>query len=175
MKKLLKLLLVISSLFCVGASAQTTNPQTPAADSGGPEINFITKRVYDFERITVNSSATYHFQFRNTGNRPLLINEMHSAPNELSGPAHHLQITWPPKPVKPGKKGTIVVTVRAEDGAGSFRNEIYVTSNATEGDFPLLLVAGTIVPYSNVQEGPYKMETALGAAVGAFMVNNIKK
>ena len=136
---------------------------------------FITKRFYDFERVAVNSSVSYQFQFRNTGNRPLVFSELHSAANELSGPFHSIHITWPNKTVKPGKKGIITVTVKTEDGAGSFRNEIYVNSNATNGDFPLLLVAGTVVPYSNVQEGPYKMETALGALIGAFMVNNIKK
>jgi hypothetical protein len=171
MKKLITILFAAFS-FCISASAQTNNS---TANAGGPEFNFINGRVYDFGRRVINTKATYKFEFKNTGDQPLVITEMHSEKNEITSPPYKLLINWPKEPIKPGKKGVISVTVVTQDDIGSFQNEIYVTSNATRDNFPLLLVGGAVVPEKSQPDVEYKPLTAAGAALGAFMVNNIKK
>lgn len=169
---------ILSLLFflCTHICGQTANPQKAINDTGGAEFTFITKRIYDFGAVVKNASASCQFQFTNTGNHPLTITEMHSSPREINSPDYTLQISYPRKPIKPGKKGIITVSFKAQDEIGSFRNELYVTSNATVDNYPLLLVAGAVVPEPNPHDPPYNPEsTILGAAVGAFMINNIKK
>ena len=169
---MLKFLAILSLLF----SATTHSFAQPAlVDTGGAEFNFITKRTNDFGALQKNSKAGYSFEFRNTGNQPLIISAMHSSQNDAKGPDYSVQIKYPQKPVKPGHRGVITVGLTTFEVAGSFKNEIYVSSNATADDFPLLLIYGAVVPESGRTDKAYVPETSAGAAVGAFMINNIKK
>jgi len=163
----------IAALLSFECYAQA-NAQKSATDTGGAEFTFLNSRVYDFDRIVVGDKATYTFHFRNTGGRPLVITEMNSQQNGEHDPAHQVKVTWPKSTIKPGKTGTIVVSVQAEDAAGSFRNQIYVTSNVTGTNYPLLLIGGAIVPEGMQPDNSYKPVTAAGAVIAAFMVNNIK-
>ncbi len=105
-------------------------------------IRFINKdSVYDFGAIPEGDAPTYQFQFKNTGTETLTITDIKSESTDL-------KFKWPGKPVKPGKKGMIVVTYSPKDQAvtGSFKNEIFIASNATEKPYPFIHVSGTVVP-----------------------------
>jgi hypothetical protein len=167
-----KILAILSFLIF---SANHTFAQDAIKETGGAEFNFNTSRIYDFGPLQKYSKATHNFEFKNTGSQPLIINAMQSQPNDIQGPEYTIKIKYPEKPVKPSKKGVISITINTLEVAGSFKNEIYVTSNVTADDFPLLLVGGAVVPAINKPDEAYKPLTSGGAAVGAFLLNNIKK
>jgi hypothetical protein len=112
----------------------------------GAVFTFITNRYFDCGGLTVRSETACKFQFKNTGDKPLIISEMHCAPVEKNAPPLVIHIRYPTKPVRPGKKGIIEITVTAIDNIGSFQYKAYVTSNATSANYPLLLLTGAVVP-----------------------------
>lgn len=161
MKQLLKLLFILLSIIdCLRLYAQKGNSQTAIIDSNGPQFSFITSRIHDFGSVLLNSNTFYEFQFKNIGNEPLVITDMHEEKGmrELS---YKIQINYPKKPIKPGRRGSISIKFVAQDETGSFKKEIYVTSNATSNNYPLLLIFGAVVPEH--QEGPDK-----GADINEF-------
>ena len=146
MKPITKFLVVIAAIFfCHNTYAQKEDSETAIINSG-PHISFITKRNYDFGIMTLNSNASCQFQFKNTGNRPLVISDVHASGKEINEPSCKIQIKYSRHPIKPGKKGTISIKFIAQDDIGSFKKTIYVTSNATQNNSPLLLIQGTVTP-----------------------------
>lgn len=118
-----------------------------AQNAAAPQFNFINNdRGRDIGGMAINSATSFQVQFKNSGDSPLVITDMHLSPNDAGGPPRNIQIKWPPKPVRPGKKGIITVTIKAGGEIGSFKNEILVTSNATTANYPLLYLTGAIVP-----------------------------
>jgi len=147
MKSFVKFLLLL--FFTAGnlrGYAQQENIEATIANPGGPQFSFITKQVYDFGEITLHSNASYEFQFKNTGNQPLVITDMHGGAKGTNEPTCDIEIKYPKHPIKPGKKGNISIKLTAQDDIGSFDREIYVTSNATTGNFPLLQIKGAVIP-----------------------------
>jgi len=124
-------LLVLTALFCARSFAQSA-----------AGIIFINKdSVYDFGAIAEGETPAYQFQFKNTGSEPLSITGIKSESPDL-------KFKWPGKPVKPGKKGMIIVTYSPRDQSvtGSFKSDVLVTSNATANPYPFIHVSGTVVP-----------------------------
>ncbi len=122
-----------------GVPAQKTEP-------AGAVFNFIHKdRIHDFGTLLVNGSDEYKFEFVNSGTAPLVIKEMHGTGKGLNMPAFKLLVSYPQGAIAPGQSGTITVMVKALNEPGSYRSEVYVTSNATGPKYRLLLVRGDIV------------------------------
>ena len=130
------------------AIAQTTNDTPAAHNVKGPEFTFINNdRGHDFDMLLPNTTASYKVQFMNSGDMPLVITDMHCDMHQSGrGAIYEIKVTWPGKPVKPGKKGIINVTITAGDEKGSFSNWIVATSNATAANYQLLYFTGAIVP-----------------------------
>jgi|GEM_PF-3104540 len=113
----------------------------------GPQIKFLFgSGNHDFGMIPANSTATWEFEFKNSGNKPLVIADMH-ADSCLNRSA--VTVHWPAKPVKPGKKGLIRIEYRSKDICGTFTNKIIINSNATLPGFVLLHISGAVVPASS--------------------------
>ncbi len=149
MKKAFRILLLIYLGISLHAPAQTGGARPDVADTGKPQFTFITNRYFDFGAMAFNSTASYNFQFKNTGTRPLIISEMHYSPVGKNDPLAAIQISYSTKAVKPGKKGNINITVTTSGNIGSFNNTIYVNSNAAAENYPLLLLVGAVVPASS--------------------------
>jgi len=146
MKKLTSILLIILFALTIHANAQRRSGKNPVADTGRPQFTFLTKRIYDFGSVAINTSATYEFQFKNTGSSPLTITKMHASDRAKNDPEKTIQIRYPEKPVKPGKYAYISVTLTAKDQTGSFKDELFATSNAAPDNRPFLLIVGAVTP-----------------------------
>jgi len=105
-------------------------------------IRFVNNdSLYDFGTIGKDEVSTYKFEFKNTGTAPLTI-------SAATCDERRMNIQYPGKPVKPGKKGLITVRYvpAADDSPGSFKTDIYIASNATEAPYPFLHVSGAVMP-----------------------------
>jgi hypothetical protein len=144
MKKIITILFFLASFFTAFGQPPSG---THGTNSTGPQFTFINNdRVHDFGAIERNNKESYQFQFKNSGDKPLLITEMHASPNEKNSPPYKIVFDYPKYAIKPGRKAMITLTIAAQGDAGSFKNEIYVNSNATPPDYKLFIVAGAVVP-----------------------------
>lgn len=139
-------------LICVWASfygqAQAINnvPEpVKASAEKAPKYHF-KKETHDFGTIPEGPSVSYSFEFKNTGNAPLIISNV-SASCGCTSPE------WPKEPILPGKKGRIKVTyLTAGRGGQPFFKDVYITSNVpTENNAPKQLhIKGVVTAASSV-------------------------
>jgi len=94
--------------------------------------------VFDIGGLPAGTSMEFHFIIKNVGNAPLEISDMKSD-------GKNIVCDWP-RHLKPGKKATITLTYNAHGDNGSFKNEVYFTSNATPAPYPYLHISGAIIP-----------------------------
>ena len=78
--------------------------------------------TYDFGTITEGESVTYNFRFKNTGNKPLVINSA-SASCGCTVPEK------PEKPIMPGETGFLKVIFNSRGKSGHQEKAIIVSSN----------------------------------------------
>lgn len=114
-------LLVIASLFISSFLV---------AQSAMPEISF-TKELHDFGTIKeIDGVKSYKFVFKNTGKKPLIINNV-KASCGCTTPA------WTKAPIGSGKTGHVEVKFDPKNRPGPFNKTITVSSNASKGDTKL--------------------------------------
>jgi hypothetical protein len=156
MKNLITFLLFV--VCCMNnTTAQTNGDISATARPIGPQFTFINNdRGHDFDELLPNTSTSYKVEFKNSGDMPIVISDMHCDMHQQGNGAYNIKVTWPTKPVKPGKKGIINVTITAGDETGSFSNWITVTSNATSANYQLLYFVGAIVPVRSEQIRQHK-------------------
>ena len=67
---------------------------------------------------------------------------------EMKSETGDFKFEWPNKPLKPHKKALIFITYKPKDPTvvGSFKSDIYITSNATAKPYPFIHVSGTVLP-----------------------------
>jgi hypothetical protein len=135
--------------------AQAGNAPPSSADTVGPQFYFINNdRAHDFGAIELNATVTYKFEFKNSGSQPLVIKEMHCSPKGINSPPYKIILSYTQSSVRPGQTGIIEVTFRSQGDVGSFKNIVYVTSNVTGANYPLLFITGAIIPVQGKQEPP---------------------
>ncbi len=140
------LIVLLTMAFSPFSACAQDNATVQKKESTGAIINFINNdRIHDFGTMLVNGSDEYKFEFVNSGSAPLVIKEMHGTGKGLNMPAFKLLVSYPQGAIGPGQKGSITVMVKALNEPGSFKSEVYVTSNATGPKYRLLLVRGNIV------------------------------
>ena len=135
MKKLFVLALSLSLGFSA-ATAQTTTP-APAANqkvvTDGPVVTF-TENKFDFGTIKEGDIVKHTFNFRNTGNQPLVISEVRVTCGCTTP-------DWTKTPVAPGKTGFITAQFNSTGKPGQNQKVITVVSNSVTGNTPLSFVA----------------------------------
>jgi hypothetical protein len=115
----------------VGGSAMASPPK-------GPVLTF-TEIFHDFKQIKQDQVVSYIFKFKNTGDQPLVINDV-KIPCGCTTPE------FPKNPVMPGQEGEVKVTFNpVGQPRGEFRKTLIVHSNAgVAGKEPMLLIKGEI-------------------------------
>lgn len=107
----------------------------------GPMFKF-KNEVHDFGTLKEGPVADHVFEFTNTGNAPLIIQNA-SASCGCTVPA------WPKEPILPGKKGSIKVSYTTQGHVTPFDKEVYIQSNAVNnpngGERYTLRIKGTVV------------------------------
>jgi hypothetical protein len=92
--------------------------------------------VYNFGKVTDGEVVEYSYRFKNSGNKPLVVNQ----------PVASCGCTVPEKPEKPilpGEMGYIKVSFNSKGRGPKAEKTITVTSNA-KPDFPPLILRGDI-------------------------------
>ena len=89
------------------------------------------KEIYDFGEIIQNIPAVAEFEFTNTGDKPLII-------SKVLGSCGCTSTDYPKDPILPGEKSKIKATYNAKS-VGSFKKNVTVFSNSTEGEKRLKL------------------------------------
>jgi hypothetical protein len=123
MKKILfplfSLLLAIAGMQ-VNAQSKVT-PAQPKVD--GPVFKFDGGNTYDFGELLRGPAAPHKFEFTNTGNQPLIV-------QDVTPSCGCTNVDWIKSPVLPGQKGWIQLSLKTEEQHGVFDKEVYIRSNA---------------------------------------------
>ncbi|MDA0196512.1 MAG: DUF1573 domain-containing protein [Bacteroidetes bacterium] len=102
-----------------------------------PILQFV-ETTHDFgEVLEADGPITNKFEFTNTGNAPLIINNV-KASCGCTTPA------WTKEPVMPGQKGFIQAQYNPINRPGSFRKSLTISSNT--GSASTVFIAGQVTP-----------------------------
>lgn len=111
-------------------------PGQDKAEKNGPKIEF-SYTEYDYGTITQGGDGTSEFEFKNTGNEPLILSDVKSTCG-CTVPS------WPREPVKSGESAKIIVNYRTTR-VGPINKSITVSSNAASGPV-VLRIKGNVEP-----------------------------
>lgn len=90
----------------------------------GPKLVFKDGDTHNFGRVAAGKVASYEFSFVNTGDQPLIIQNV-AAPMGCTTP------TWTRHPIVPGGRGTVTVGYSSAK-QGPFSKEVLIQCNATD-------------------------------------------
>ncbi|HOG05912.1 MAG TPA: DUF1573 domain-containing protein [Paludibacter sp.] len=97
------------------------------------------KTTHDFEKIKEQDGlATKKFEFKNTGDAPLIINRVHASCGCTA-------TSWTKEPVLPGKTGSITASYNPANRPGVFIKTITVYTNADSKPIQLT-IKGDVIP-----------------------------
>lgn len=99
-----------------GESAKST------AEAKMPKITFDEKGIYDFGALTEGDTVEHVFTFTNTGQFPLIINNI-TASCGCTTPE------WPHEPVAPGAKSSVKVRFNSRGKSGEQSKTITIFAN----------------------------------------------
>ena len=134
MKKFILLTVVLVSAIAFSVQSQTT-PPVPGRGAG---IQF-PETSHDFGTIEEGTRATYEFEFTNTGDSALVLNNVQASCG-CTVP------TWPRQPIKPGQKDKITVVYNSAGRPGDFHKSITVTTNMKADGVKTLFIQGKVNP-----------------------------
>lgn len=103
----------------------------------GAKIEF-EKEVHDYGNVKYGANGTCTFEFKNTGNAPLII-------SKATGSCGCTVPSWPKEPIAPGAKGTITVKYDTKR-PGPISKSVTITSNATNEPSKVIRIKGTVGP-----------------------------
>jgi hypothetical protein len=123
-------MLLMCTLFVRTATAQETTEK-------GPKIEFI-KLEHDFGTILQDANGTCTFEFKNTGDAPLIIAYAKTS-------CGCLVPQWPIEPIAPGAKGKITLKYDTKR-VGPINKSATVSSNAINAPTLVIRIKGTVKP-----------------------------
>jgi hypothetical protein len=103
----------------------------------GAQIEF-AKETHDYGNVKYGGNGTCTFDFKNTGNAPLII-------SSAKGSCGCTVPEWPKEPIAPGAKGVITVKYDTKR-AGIINKSVTITSNASNEPTKVLRIKGTVAP-----------------------------
>ena len=128
----MKKIFILSILF-ISALAMNVNAQ--AEVQSGAKIEF-TKEVHDYGKIKYNGDPYCNFEFKNTGDQPLII-------SNSKGSCGCTVPTWPKEPIAPGATGSIKVKYDTKR-PGPISKSVTITSNAVNASTKVLRIKGEV-------------------------------
>lgn len=132
MKKILFTAFLGFSAICFNHSfAQEVQVQS------GAQIEF-SKETHDYGNVKFGGNGECTFEFKNTGNAPLII-------SNAKGSCGCTVPLWPKEPIAPGAKGVITVKYDTKR-SGIINKSVTITSNASNEPTKVLRIKGTVAP-----------------------------
>ncbi len=121
----------------IGENSKQKPARTRDSEEGPFAEMAFASTEHDFGRILDTEVLRYGFSFRNTGDVPLLI-------EEVTGTCGCTSPFWTKEPVAPGESGTIEVTYNPEGKSGRERQPITVIANTPTTPIRLFVVAEVV-------------------------------
>jgi hypothetical protein len=118
------LILIAMVAFASCGSADSSADIEAARDSGSKQLTSVQwiDSVRDYGKIIEGQKLAVSFKFKNTGDKPLVIESVH--------PACGCTVAdYPKQPLKPGEEGEITGEFNSEGREGQQHKEITVTTN----------------------------------------------
>lgn len=113
------------------------NDATAQEVAAGAKIEF-SKEVHDYGTITQGGDGTCEFEFKNTGNAPLII-------SNAKGSCGCTVPEWPKEPIAPGASASIKVKYDTKR-PGAINKSVTITSNAVNEPTKIVRIKGTVGP-----------------------------
>ncbi|WP_044516583.1 DUF1573 domain-containing protein [Hymenobacter sp. DG25B] len=95
------------------------------------------KDLHDFSKIAEGTQAVHEFRFKNTGNQPIVINDVRASCGCTTP-------DWTKTPVLPGKSGMVKAVYNSTGHLGVFNKTVTITSNAATPS-KTLTIQGTVL------------------------------
>jgi hypothetical protein len=121
----------------LGFTALSFNNSFAQEVQTGAQIEF-AKETHDYGNVKYGGNGTCTFDFKNTGNAPLII-------SSAKGSCGCTVPEWPKEPIAPGAKGVITVKYDTKR-SGIINKSVTITSNATNEPTKVLRIKGTVAP-----------------------------
>ena len=118
------LILVAAIIFASCGSADSSAEVDAAREAGSKQLTTVQwiDSVRDYGRIIEGQKLAVSFRFKNSGDKPLIIESVH--------PACGCTVAdYPKQPLKPGEEGEITGEFNSEGREGQQHKEIAVTTN----------------------------------------------
>ena len=131
-----KLFLSFSLLFVASLAMNTVSAQIDK----GAKIEF-SKEVHDYGNIKYDGDPYCSFEFKNTGNEPLII-------SNAKGSCGCTVPEWPKEPIAPGAKGAIRVKYDTKR-PGPINKSVTINSNAVNEPVKVVRIKGNVEPDPN--------------------------
>ena len=128
-----KALLSLVVLFVASVAMNTAVAQIET----GAKIEF-TKDTHDYGTVKYGADGTCTFDFKNTGDEPLII-------SNAKGSCGCTVPEWPKEPIAPGAKGTITVKYDTKR-PGAINKSVTITSNAVNEPTKVIRIKGNVLP-----------------------------
>jgi len=106
-----------------------------------PAAKFVDES-HDFGEVIEGKLATHEFQITNSGNQPLIINNVQASCGCTTP-------FWTKEPIMPGKTGTIKASYNSAGRPGAFNKTLTVLSNAGNGN-KTLHIKGNVLKKEDV-------------------------
>ncbi len=131
-KKIIMKALFLTLLVSAG-TVFTSNAQT----TDGAKLEF-KKETHDYGTVKNGSDGTCTFEFKNTGNAPLII-------SRAQGSCGCTVPEYPKEPIAPG--ATAVITVKYDTNrTGNFSKNVTIYSNAVNAPEKVIYIKGEVMP-----------------------------
>lgn len=131
---------VLFSLMMMFVAAVGTNAvMAQEVSKDGAKIEF-SKEVHDYGTIENGANGQCTFEFKNTGNAPLII-------SNAKGSCGCTVPSWPKEPIAPGATASIAVKYDTKR-PGAINKSVTITSNAVNEPTKVIRIKG------NVKEAP---------------------
>lgn len=124
-------------MLLAGATTISTSTVTAQEVSNGAQISFV-KETHDYGTIKNGANGTCTFEFKNTGNAPLIL-------SNAKGSCGCTVPTWPKEPIAPGATGVISVKYDTKR-QGAINKSVTITSNATNEPNKVIRIKGNVLP-----------------------------
>ena len=113
-----------------------------------PSIHFDVM-VHDFGTLKEGDIVNCVFNFTNTGNEPLIV-------ENVEQPCGCTIPSWTKQPVMPGQSGVIKVIFNSKERPGIFRKTLAIKTNVPvkKGDDLMLMIKGNVLTKKQWKESP---------------------
>ncbi|MBL4650402.1 MAG: DUF1573 domain-containing protein [Aureispira sp.] len=116
-----------------GARPDTRSGSSSQVDPNATSIVF-EKTIHNFGTLKEGASVSYTFEFKNTGNKPLLI-------SNAKGSCGCTVPKWPKEAIAPGASGEIQVTFNSRGKHGKQHKSVTLTANTDPANTRLYIKA----------------------------------